>query len=89
MTLETLDLKVEPLEYFFENTASDSNTVLVLPSETEFLTDRRQLKNTRENNFEDITLETVAYKVIPFWNFSEKHCFDSNTVLVLLSKAVF
>ena len=36
MTLKTFDLKVEPFEYFLKNTACDSNTVLVLLSETKF-----------------------------------------------------
>ena len=33
--------------------------------------------------------KNTALKVIPLWYFFGKHCFDSNTVLVLLSKAVF
>ena len=70
MTLKTLDLKVEPFEYFLKNTASDSNTVLVLLSEAVF----RKTSSTQYyfgNNFENMTLKTLDWKVEPFECFFE------------------
>ena len=76
------DLKVIPAWNAIQKHRVKGNTVFGP-------TTRRHFKNTREHNFEDITLETVTQNVIPILYFFEKHCCDSNTVLVLPSKAVF
>ena len=33
--------------------------------------------------------EAVILNVIPFWNYIQKQCFESNTILVLLRKQCF
>ena len=76
------DLKVIPAWNAIQKHRVKGNTVFGP-------TIRRHFKNTPEHNFEDITLETVTQNVIPILYFFEKHCCDSNTVLVLPSKAVF
>ena len=33
--------------------------------------------------------KNTVLKVIPFWYYPQKHCFESNTILALLSEALF
>ena len=88
ISLKTLVSKVIPFWYIFEKQCFDSNTVLVLLSKHCF--DRhRQFNNTSKNHFETITLKIIDLEGLPFWLLFEKHCFDSNTVLVLLSETEF
>ena len=49
----------------------------------------REFNITLKKHFENITLKALVLIVIPLWYCVEQHRFDSNTVLVLLSKECF